>query len=74
MRGVVGHIPTRSLEVQAGSSELPLQQTMALGTFFVWFRTKALDLFKFVAALSAAIRIQGQSASPPRRNLPLCLL
>jgi hypothetical protein len=47
---------------------------MALGAFKLRFGAETLDLFKTVAALGAAISIQGQDFPPPVQNQPLPLL
>ena len=58
--GVVVDIPPCAFEAEAGRGERALQQAVALGAFLLFLSREALDLFKFVAALSAAIGIQRQ--------------
>ena len=67
--GVVVHVPTGTLEAQAGYSESPLQDAAALGTDLLRFGAEVLDFLKSMAALRAAIRIQRQGFLSPRRRI-----
>ncbi len=63
-RGVVVHIPSRTLEAQAGHCKSPLQSSAALRTDLLRLGAEVLDFLKSMAALRAAIRIHRQRFYP----------
>ena len=71
LRGVVVHVPPRALELEARRGEGALQCATTLGADLLRLGAEFLDSFKTMAALCAAIRVQGQVFYLSSRNLPL---
>ncbi len=49
--------------------ERALQQAVAIGAFGLLLGGEVLDFFKLMAALGAAVGIQGQGANPSREQI-----